>query len=52
MVSGLSLEGGGGEPLSPVEVGGGGDLLPTTVVKMFTHEIRVVTYTMILHHMR
>ena len=46
MVSG----GGGGELLSLVEVGGGGGVLSNTVVKILTHEIRVVTYT--LHHMR
>ena len=52
MVSGFSLWGGGGEPLSPVEVGGGGGVLSTTAVKMLTHEIRVATYTIILDHMR
>ena len=49
MVSGWSL--GGGELLSLGEVGGGGGVLSNTVVKMLTHEIRVVTY-MILHYMR
>ena len=52
MVSGLSLGGGGREPLSPVEAGGGGGVLSTTVVKMLIHDIRVVTYTIILDHMR
>lgn len=44
MVSGLSPGGGGGELLSLGEVEGRGGVLSNTVVKMLTHEVRVVTY--------
>ena len=50
MVSGLSLGGGGGELLSLGEVEGGGGMLSNTVVNILTHDMRVVTYRVILNY--